>query len=57
LEIKIFEKVTLSHKHACGWFYFIGLIPIIGAVWLLVLFCTEGNRGENKYGADPKAIE
>jgi uncharacterized membrane protein YhaH (DUF805 family) len=39
-----------------GWFYFIVLIPIVGAIWLLVLFCTEGERGENQYGADPKAI-
>ena len=37
-----------------GWFYFIALIPIIGGIWLLVLFCTEGTKGENKYGADPK---
>jgi uncharacterized membrane protein YhaH (DUF805 family) len=40
-----------------GWFYFIALIPIIGAIWLLVLFFTEGNKGENQYGPDPKAIE
>lgn len=40
-----------------GWFYFIVLIPLVGAIWLLVLFFTEGNRGENQYGPDPKAIE
>ena len=38
-----------------GWFYFIALIPLIGAIWLLVLFFTEGNQGENQYGPDPKA--
>jgi len=37
-----------------GWFFFIGLIPIIGIIWLLVLMCTDGNAGENEYGADPK---
>lgn len=37
-----------------GWFYFIILIPIIGAIWLLVLFATEGEKGENQYGPDPK---
>ena len=37
-----------------GWFYLIAFIPIIGGIWLFVLFCTEGTRGENKYGADPK---
>jgi uncharacterized membrane protein YhaH (DUF805 family) len=38
-----------------GWFYFIALIPLIGAIWLLVLFFTEGNKGENQYGSDPKS--
>ena len=37
-----------------GWFYFIVLIPIIGAIWLLILFFTEGEKGTNQYGADPK---
>ena len=38
-----------------GWFYFIAFIPFIGAIWLIVLFCTEGDQEENKYGANPKA--
>ena len=25
------------------------------AIWLLVMFCTNGDVGENKYGPDPKA--
>ena len=33
------------------------LIPLVGAIWLLVLFFTEGNQGENQYGPDPKTIE
>lgn len=37
-----------------GWFFFIVLIPIIGAIWLLVLFCTDGEAGDNKYGPNPK---
>lgn len=37
-----------------GWFYFIVLIPFVGAIWLLVLFFTEGDRGPNEYGPDPK---
>jgi uncharacterized membrane protein YhaH (DUF805 family) len=37
-----------------GWFFFIVLIPIIGAIWLVVLFCTEGEKGSNQYGPDPK---
>ena len=38
-----------------GWFYFIFLIPIIGVLWLLVLYCTEGQKQDNKWGPDPKA--
>jgi len=39
-----------------GWFYFIVLIPLVGAIWLLVLFCTEGEQGTNKWGPNPKAV-
>jgi uncharacterized membrane protein YhaH (DUF805 family) len=37
-----------------GWFW-IGLIPFVGGIWLLVLLCTAGNAGPNQYGPDPKA--
>lgn len=37
-----------------GWFIFISIIPIVGLIWLLVLFCTEGDQGPNAYGDDPK---
>ena len=37
-----------------GWMLLAGLIPLIGAIWLLVLMVTEGEQGENKYGANPK---
>lgn len=37
-----------------GWFYFIVLIPIVGAIWLLILFFTEGTPGRNQYGVNPK---
>lgn len=40
-----------------GWFYFIVLIPLVGAIWLLVLFLSEGQQVENQYGPNPKAIE
>lgn len=37
-----------------GWFIFVALIPIVGGIWLIVLFATEGQRGDNEYGPDPK---
>lgn len=39
-----------------GWFYLISLIPIIGPIWLIVLFCMDGTPGENAYGPNPKEI-
>ena len=40
-----------------GWWLFIGLIPIVGAIWSLILMCTDGTSGPNQYGPDPKATE
>lgn len=40
-----------------GWWYFIALVPLIGGIWLLVLFVTDGNKGANEFGEDPKADE
>ncbi len=37
-----------------GWMLLVGLIPIIGPIWLFVLMVTDGNPGENKYGQNPK---
>ncbi len=37
-----------------GWMILIALIPVIGAIWLLVLMCIDSNPKENKYGANPK---
>lgn len=39
-----------------GWMMLITFIPLIGAIWLLVLFVTDGNPDENQYGANPKEI-
>lgn len=37
-----------------GWFILVALIPLAGAIWLLVVLCTEGDKGTNAYGPDPK---
>ena len=37
-----------------GWMILIGLIPLIGAVWLFILMLTDSEPGENKYGPNPK---
>ena len=53
-----FLAVSVRRLHdtgKTGWMLLISLIPIIGALWLIVLFATEGTRGTNMYGPDPKA--
>ena len=37
-----------------GWFILISLIPLIGAIWLLVLTFTDSDTGDNAYGPNPK---
>lgn len=40
-----------------GWFFLVAFIPIAGAIWLLVLLCTDSKPGPNKYGPNPKEAE
>jgi len=37
-----------------GWWYLIVMIPLIGAVILLVWFCWRGTEGENRFGLAPR---
>ena len=37
-----------------GWMWFLCLIPLIGWIWLLVLYCTD-SKEDNQYGPNPKA--
>ena len=46
----------LHDVNKSGWWLLISLIPIIGAIWLLILLCTDSNQGENDYGPLPNAI-
>jgi uncharacterized membrane protein YhaH (DUF805 family) len=39
-----------------GWWQLIGIIPLVGAVVLIVFFATEGERQPNAYGPDPKSV-
>lgn len=39
-----------------GWMLLLAFIPLIGAVWLLVLFATNGKEGTNKWGQNPKGV-
>lgn len=49
--------VTVRRLHDIGkngWFYFIGAIPIIGGIILLVWLCTDSEPQCNKYGKNLK---
>ena len=61
----IYSLVVLIHSLALsvrrlhdtgksGWMILISLIPLVGVIWLIILFATEGDYGPNQYGHDPK---
>ncbi|PID36283.1 MAG: DUF805 domain-containing protein [Rhodobacterales bacterium] len=37
-----------------GWWLLISFVPIIGGIVLLVFYVTDGTRGANRFGPDPK---
>jgi uncharacterized membrane protein YhaH (DUF805 family) len=39
-----------------GWMMLVALIPIAGPIWLLILYATDSQPGENQYGPNPKEI-
>ena len=39
-----------------GWFLLITLIPLVGAMWIFILDCTDSQACENIYGANPKEM-
>jgi uncharacterized membrane protein YhaH (DUF805 family) len=39
-----------------GWWFFIVLIPLFGAITLLVFYVLDSEPGTNQYGPNPKAV-
>ena len=39
-----------------GWYILILFIPLIGAIWMLVLLSMEGEPRTNKWGENPKGL-
>ncbi len=37
-----------------GWYLLIGLIPVVGAILLIVWYCRDSDPGSNAYGPNPK---
>lgn len=44
----------LHDQDRSGWLLLLLLIPFLGWFALLVLFCLDGTRGNNRFGPDPK---
>ena len=36
-----------------GWFAILAIVPVIGFIFSVYLFCAKGTDGWNKYGEDP----
>lgn len=39
-----------------GWMILISLVPFIGSIWFIILMIKDSQKGENKYGSNPKEI-
>ncbi len=54
--------VTTRRLHDVGkrgtliWWCIVPIVNFFVGIYLLVLCCTEGEHGDNKFGPDPKAI-
>lgn len=45
----------LHDTNRSGWWFLIVLVPLLGAILLIVWFCTKGTEGDNRFGPNPKA--
>jgi uncharacterized membrane protein YhaH (DUF805 family) len=44
----------LHDQDKSSWWILIGFVPLIGGIWLLILYFTDGTPGPNRFGPDPK---
>lgn len=45
----------LHDTNRSGWWLLIGVVPLIGAIVLLIFVVQDSQPGENRYGPNPKA--
>lgn len=44
----------LHDTNRSGWWILLSLVPLVGAIVLLVFMCSDSTSGSNQYGASPK---
>lgn len=44
----------LHDTNRSGWWLLIGLVPLVGAIVLIVFMVQDSTAGDNQYGANPK---
>ena len=44
----------LHDTNRSGWWLLIALVPLIGAIALLIFYVQEGDAGSNQFGSNPK---
>ena len=47
----------LHDTNHSGWWEFIVLVPLIGAIYFFIVICLKGTKGENRFGADPLTVQ
>ncbi len=40
-----------------GWWIFISLVPLLGAILLIIWFCKPSDAGMNQYGPEPNMVD
>lgn len=50
------EVRRLHDTDRSGWWFWIGLVPLIGFVLKLIWYCGKGTDGDNRFGPDPIAL-
>jgi uncharacterized membrane protein YhaH (DUF805 family) len=44
----------LHDTNRSGWWYFIGLVPLVGSIILIIFYAMDSQPGDNRYGPNPK---
>lgn len=51
--------VMVRRLHDVGWrglWLLAAIVPLVGGLFLLVLFLTDGQHGDNRFGDDPRQV-